>query len=296
MLDDLLSNPWAYMPPRSSLWLWVAGPLLIALIYSLTKASSKERKKRLREADLWRRSLGELRGGDESMRGSPYRPEPNAKKKTPPPAKAADPGPARVKKIPSTLAGALAAVGAGEVVSHFELVRDLAYLSIVEANLFGGSDYQSVSGLLEERGPSFTVRPLPVVDGAHVQNSGVQFKKDPELMEKFLIEGADAKAIGKWLTPSIRRALCGVPSAWLRVQGATMTVTTFGDADADGIDRLVELADHIFAEHGAEGGPSLFGDDEDRAQVEKNAAVKMGAPLPVGATTLNETPSSKKRS
>ncbi|MEI2638397.1 MAG: hypothetical protein V9F03_05300 [Microthrixaceae bacterium] len=35
----------------------------------------------------------------------------------------------------------------------------------------------------------------------------------------------------------------------------------FGNLEADQLDALVQLADTIFAEHGAEGGPSLFGED-----------------------------------
>lgn len=306
-LDDLRSNPWAYLPPRSSLWLWIGAPILVAIIYSLTMRSTAERRKRLREAEIWRASITPERA-DETPAAHPYRPGPKAaeKEKEKAPKKAAPPlGPPRVPSIPALLDAMLRLVGGGEPIAHYELVKGIAYLSLVEANQLAGSDYQTVTGALEERGPSFTVRPLPVVDGLPVANTGVQFKKDPDLMSLFLIEGTDAKAIGKWLSPSIRRALCEVPTVWLRVTGTTMTVTTFGAVPADELDKLVELADAIFAEHGAEGGPSLFGDDEDgdrppapAAEPAKPTGTKPAdkkRPPPATATTHNETPSSKKR-
>jgi hypothetical protein len=275
MLDDILSNPWAYLPPRSSLWLWVAGPLMMIAIYALVmRSSGAERKKRLREADIWRASLA----------------DPGAKKDGPK-GKQSN-GPPRVASVPSGLRGALVDVGGGDQVVHYELVSDLAYLSFMEANATAGSDYQTISAKLEVAGPAMVVRPLPIIDGARSQNTGVQFKKDPELMEKFLVEGEDAKAIGKWLSAPIRRALCEVPWAWLRVQGKTMTVTGFGTLEAAKLDALVELADAVFAEHGAEGGPSLFGDEP--ANDDPMIDVKLRA-VPATATTLADTPSAKSK-
>lgn len=296
MLDDILSNPWAYLPPRSSLWLWIGGPLLMLGIYFLVmRGGSAERKKRLREANRWRASVADPGAAEDNKKGAPYRPDPKAKKE-PVPAKDKGAGPPRVGSIPSALRGALLDVGGGDPVAHYELVADLAYLSFMEANALAGSDYQSISAKLEAPAPTMVVRPLPVVDGAPVANTGVQFKKDPELMSKFLIEGPDAKAIGKWLSDPIRRALCEVPFAWLRVQGKTMTVSAFGTLEADKIDALVELADAAFAEHGAEGGPSLFGDDSEPAEpVKAKASSKKAPPSLASSPTLAETPSSKRR-
>lgn len=305
-LDDLRSNPWAYLPPRSSLWLWIGAPLLVAVIYSLTMRSTAERRKRVREAEIWRASITPERA-DETAAAHPDRPGPKGAEKEkekepkkPPPAL----GPPRVPSIPTQLDAVLRHVGGGEPIAQYELVKGIAYLSLMEANQLAGSDYQTVTGALEARGPSFTARPLPVVDGVPVANNGVQFKKDQELMNLFLIEGVDAKAIGKWLSPSIRRALCEVPSAWLQVSGTVMTVTSFGALPADELDRLVELADAIFAEHGAEGGPSLFGDESEEGETDRApaptaapaaAAKSKKGPPPATATTHSETPSSKKR-
>lgn len=321
MLDDLLSNPWAYLPPRSSLWLWAGGPLMLIGLYFLTMRSSSERKKRLREVDIWRGNLGpEVPVAGDEASAHPYRPTGKGKKESEKPSterkKVA--GPPRVASLPPALHAALLKVGGGEIVAHWELVSDLAYLSLVEANGTAGSDYQTVTARLESRGPQLSVRPLPVVDGAHVANNGVQFKKDPELMENFLVEGPDPKAIGRWLSPEIRRALCALPTAWLNVEGTVMTVSVFGYLEADQLDRVVELADAIFAEHGAEGGPSLYpGDDEAEADAAPEPAPK-AAPKPAAKTqvsakssdappakkprvspdiskTLSETPMSKKK-
>lgn len=275
------------------MWLWVGGPLLFLLIYQLVmRGGSAERKRRLREANVWRASIVDPRATEDNRKGAPYRPDP---KKEPPKGKEKDAGPPRVASLPSALRAALLDVGGGAQVAHYELVSGLAYLSLMEANGLAGSDYQAVTAKLEERGPSLTVRPLPMVDGVAVPNTGVQFKKDPELMMKFLIEGPDAKAIGRWLSGPIRRALCAAPWAWVRVEGKVMTVSGFGTFDADRIDALVELADAIFAEHGAEGGPSLFGEDEEPAPAKPKGSSKKAPANLATATTLAETPRSKKR-
>lgn len=290
------------------MWLWIGGPILLFVIFYLTTRSPAERRKRLREAQIWRASVGPA--PEEKAAGHPYRPDPKAKQKDnePKPLPEAA-GPARVASIPAGLHALLEKVGGGEAIVHYELVKDLAYLSLMEANKLAGSDHQTVTAKLEAKAPALSARPLPVVDGQRVANNGVQFRKDPELMRLFLIEGPDAKAIGKWLSPSIRRALCQVPAAWLRVEGSTMAVTVFGALEADQIDRLVELADAIFAEHGAEGGPSLFGEDADPAGLgpaaisddapKEDAPKGKGAakkrPVPTTATTMSETPTAKKR-
>ena len=300
-LDDLSSNPKAYLPPRSSMWLWIGGPLLLLAVYYLTTRSPAERRKRLREAEIWRASVAPV--AEDVPASKPKEKDAKDAKKAP------SAGPPRVASVPGALAALLQKVGGGQPIVHYELVRDLAYLSVMEANHLAGSDHQTVTAKLEAKAPAISVRPLPTVDGARVPNTGVQFRKDPELMRLFLVEGPDAKAIGKWLSPAIRRALCQLPSAWLRVEGNAMAVTVFGALPADQLDQLVELADAIFAEHGAEGGPSLFGEDGDAADdappakaddakdEDRKPAKPAGKkrPLPATATTMSETPSAKKR-
>jgi hypothetical protein len=101
-----------------------------------------------------------------------------------------------------------------------------------------------------------TVRPLPLGE----LNAAIQFRKDPEFMAAFLVEGQtpDAKAIGKWLSKPLREMLLESPDAWLRVEGDTLALTLYGFIESERLEELVELADVFCAEHGAEGGPSLF--------------------------------------
>jgi hypothetical protein len=126
-----------------------------------------------------------------------------------------------------------------------------------------GSEYQAVLAKLDRPAPAFTVRPLPILEGKRLPNTGVQFKKDPSFMGLFLVESADAKRIGKWLPRPLRDALRELPDAWLRVQGRAMAVVVYGPADAGRMFDLITLADTIFAEHGGESGPSLFFDEDD---------------------------------
>lgn len=305
MLSDIFANPWAYLPPRSTLWLWIGGPLLVLIVWFLTTRTSKERKRRLREADIWRKNVAPERPASVSesdQQGAPYRPDPAKKKETKGAKKERGEGPPRVTSIPAALHGAVLTVGGGEVFAHYQLVRDLAYLTLVESNATAGSDYQTVSAKLEEGGPFMSIKPLQRIDGVPIPNTGVQFKKDPELMNLFLIEGPDAKAIGRWLSAPLRRALCENPNAWLRVEGKTMTVSVFGGLEADQLDRLVELADTFFAEHGADGGPSLFGEEPPLEPViakpqkaSKGDKPKKKPAVPSTAETHSETPISKRR-
>ncbi len=305
MFSDLLANPAAYLPPRSTLWLWIAGPLMVLIVWFLTTRTSKERQRRLREADLWRKNAAPERSvttPEPEQQGAPYRPDPAKKKDAKTSKKERAEGPPRVSSIPAGLHAAALTVGGGEPIAHYQLVKDLAYLTLVEANVTAGSDYQAVSAKLEEGGPMMSIRPLQRIDGVPIPNTGVQFKKDPELMNLFLIEGPDAKAIGRWLSAPLRRALCENPNAWVRVEGKTMTVSAFGTLEADKLDRLVELADTIFAEHGAEGGPSLFGEEAPLEPViakpskpAKSDKPKKKSAVPSTADTLSDSPASKRR-
>lgn len=307
MFSDLLANPWAYMPPRSTLWLWIGGPILVLLVWYLTKGASKVRARRLREVNVWRANVGpapQTKAVEADREGAPYRPDPSKKKAVKGSKSDAEraEGPPRVTSIPAVLHRAALGVGGGDILAHYQLVKDLAYLTLIEANATAGSDYQTVSTMLEQAGPALSIKPLQRIDGQPIPNTGVQFKKDPELMNLFLVEGPDAKAIGKWLTAPLRRALCENPNAWVRVEGKTLTVSAFGALEADKIDRLVELADAIFAEHGADGGPSLFGEEPPLEPViakkpskSDKPKKKSTPPEPSTASTLSETPQSKRR-
>jgi len=242
-------------------WLWIVGPMGMALLYLATDWRDKRRES---EIERWRVTMGP-RAATKKKAG--YR---DGKRTAPPPL-----GAKKVNALPGPLARILLAAGGGERVGYFELVPKLAYLAVMGGNATSGSDHQTVIARLDEEAPTFMVRPLPILEGQREANLGVQFKKDPDFMEQFLVDRtlepgvavagteADDKAIRKWLSPALREALMDLPDAWLRVEGKTMALTLHGAADADRLGDLVTAADIVFAEYGAEGGPSLFGDEEE---------------------------------
>jgi hypothetical protein len=221
-------------------WLSFVGPLVAVLVYVLTGRPDGRRE---RQVEGWRKAAA---------------------------------NPRRVTSLPGPLARVLEYTGGGEPVAYFELATKLAYLAVMSADATQGSDQVTVIAKLDDSGPSFTARPLPIEEGVRVPNTGVEFKKDPELMANFLVEGtlgdrapapvtdAEAKRIRQWLSPPLREALLDFPDGWLRVDGKVkaMAFTAYGPPDAQRIEALVAAADIVFAEHGAGGGPSLLpGDD-----------------------------------
>lgn len=259
-------------------WLWIVGPMAMAMLYLVTDWRDKRRET---EVEQWRLGMGPRPRAPQKATG--YR---QGKQATPPPA-----GAKKVAALPGPLARILLAAGGGERVGYFELVPKLAYLAVMGGDATSGSDHQTVVARLDDQAPTFMVRPLPILEGQRELNTGVQFKKDPAFMEQFQVErsheaglalvGSEAadKIIRKWLSPPLREALMDLPDAWLRVEGKTMALTLYGPTDADKLSDLVTAADIVFAEYGAEGGPSLLGDDED-AEVAAPAPAKKAASGP----------------
>ncbi|APR84809.1 Hypothetical protein A7982_10158 [Minicystis rosea] len=222
-------------------WIWIIGPVVVALLFVLTDRRDKRRDA---EIERWRTRMG---------------------------------SPKSVNSLGGPYMRMLLAAGAGQRVGYYELVPKIAYLALLGGDAVAGSDQHTVVAKLDESAPTFTVRPLPILDGQLEANVGVQFKKDTEFMETFSVdrylEGSESvpqpandaldKQIRQWLSPPVRQALLELPDAWLRVDGKMLALTLYGPADADKLNDLVTAADTIFAEYGAEGGPSLFGDDEE---------------------------------
>lgn len=265
------------------MWLWILGPLVIALVFLL---SDRRDERRDAEIERWR----------EGMKSPPgSRTESSGYRETKEIPASSVPAPKAVTGMPGPLGRMVLAAGGGQKIGYYELVSKLAYVAVMGGDATAGSDHQTVVAKLDETAPTFTVRPLPILDGQREANTGVQFKKDAEFMEGFIVdrglEGSDAapsppsealdKEIRKWLSPTVRAALLELPDAWLRVSGKAMALTLYGRVDADRMHELVTAADVIFAEHGAEGGPSLFGEDEE--EEEKDAAPKP-APKKAGGT------------
>jgi hypothetical protein len=259
-------------------WMWFASPLAAGLLYVLTGQRDKRRDG---ELERWQKQMGRPAKREVRREDAAYR---SGKEVTTTVAKAR-PGPRRVTSMPGPLTRILDATGGGTRIDAFELVPKLAYLVAMAADAIQGSDHTTVVARLDEAAPTFTVRPLPVVEGERIANTGVAFKKDPEFMELFLVDRdlesnplapADEaldKAIRKWLSPPLREALIDLPESWLRVDGKAkvMALTLYGPADAARLQELVAAADIVFAEYGADGGPSLLGDDE-QEEAEAEAA------------------------
>ncbi|AUX38678.1 hypothetical protein SOCE26_000560 [Sorangium cellulosum] len=235
------------------LWLWYVGPFAVLVVWFLTGLRTRHESRRDAELVRWRALMIPQR---EAHEPAGYRGRKTRK------TTAEIAGPRPVRAMPPSFERTLEATGGGVVLARYELVAKLAYVAVVGPSAKNGSEYQVVLAKLEQAAPPLTVCPLPILDGNPVPNTGVQFKKDPEFMDQFLVEGPDAKAIGRWLSRRVRGALREFPDAWLFVQDRVMAVAAYGPVDAERLEALVVAADGIFAEHGAGGAPSLLFEDE----------------------------------
>ena len=233
-------------------WLWIVAPIAAGLIFVLT---GQVDRRALTAIETWRDALGARRSGQGKARSK----APRAKKK------GKDRRPKRVGILPTDLGRVAELVGGGRLLGDYELVPKVSYARFVQGDLAGSSDHQTVIVRMEEMGPSFSARPLPFVDGKPAPNTGIEFRKHPEFMDAYLVDGpaVSAKSIGKWLTRPLRELLCESGEVWVRVEGKAMALTIYGPIREDKIAALLEIADVFVAEHGADGGESLFGEDEE---------------------------------
>jgi len=240
-------------------WLWIVGPIMAGLIFVLT---GKVDQRALQEIEAWREQLGARRAKLQKKAKAAG----EGKKK-----KLKDTRPKPVGALPRDFADVIEEIGEGRVVGQYELAPKVAYARFITGDAEGSSDHQSILVRLAEPGPTFTARPLPLLDQKNrVPNTGIEFRKDPEFFSSYLVE-ADAtlaKAIGKWLSRDLRELLREHGEVWLCVRGRAMAVTLYGSIRAEKIAQLVELAEVFVAEHGADDGPSLFG-DTDRSNVKE---------------------------
>jgi hypothetical protein len=240
-------------------WLWIVGPILVSIIYAVTAGRDRRIEA---EAERFRAKLP-----DGAKKISVSLPGP-LHRMVPPPAGRA--GAADRLSCPSSPTS-----------------RRWPRTAVPERPPDRGLQP-------EDAAPCFSVRPLPIVEGERVVNTGVDFKKDPEFMAAFLTEATTgpgspltpapppsaelSKKIRGFLSRPIRDALRELPDAWLRVEDKAFALTIYGPVDADRIKHLVSVADVIFAEYGAGGGPSLFGEDDDEDDDEEEA--EAAAPPP----------------
>lgn len=243
-------------------WLWIVGPIMAGLIFVLT---GKVDQRVMQEIEAWQEQLGARRAKLQKKAKAAG----EGKKK-----KAKDTRPKPVGTLSREFAGVIEEIGEGRVVGQYELAPKVAYARFVMGDAEGSSDHQSILVRLAEPGPTFTARPLPLLDEkTPVPNTGIEFRKDPEFFSAYLVE-ADAtlaKAIGKWLSRDLRELLRDNGEVWLCVRGKAMALTVYGSIREEKITGLVELAEVFVAEHGADDGPSLFG-ETDRSNVKEKSA------------------------
>lgn len=242
-------------------WLWILGPVAVGLIFVLTGQVDQRASQ---EIDAWRESLGARRAKQQKKSKSAG----DGKKKK----KVKDTRPKPIRSLSREFAEVIEEIGEGRVVGQYELAPKVAYARFILGDMDGGSDHQTVLVRLAEPGPSLTARPLPLFDEhTRVPNTGIEFRKDIEFFSTYLVE-ADAslaKDIGKWLSRDLRTLLREHGDVWLCVRGNTLALTVYGPIREEKIAALMELADVFVAEHGAEDGPSLFG-ETDRAPAKEN--------------------------
>lgn len=171
----------------------------------------------------------------------------------------------RVTSIPSELTRILPSIGEGSILGFLQLRRQLAYVAFVEADDHNTSHYVSVIMQLDAPAPRFTAQPLPIVDGVPVPNTGIKVADDEAFTASYWVQvppNQDARAVRAFLAPVVREELVAFPVVWMHVQGRVMAVTIYGRFDPELTDHLVDVADVLFAEYGAEGGPSLLEPDD----------------------------------
>lgn len=251
-------------------WLWIVGPILAGLIFVLT---GKVDERALQEIEAWREQLASRRSkllkktkakadaekksvDDTVWRGKQAIPSVSDKKKKP-----KDQRPKFVGGLAREFGPVIEEIGEGRVVGQYELAPKVAYARFVTSDVEGSSDHQSILIRLAEPAPAFTAHPLPLLDETtHIPNTGIEFRKDPEFFSTYIVE-ADAKLakdIGKWLSRDLRGLLREHGDVWLCVRGRAMALTVYGLIREEKIAALVDLAEVFVAEHGADGGPSLF--------------------------------------
>jgi uncharacterized RDD family membrane protein YckC len=237
-------------------WLWFGAPLLTMFVAIIVSLWPSTEERRLREAVA--RWLDELLG-----------PLPKSNKGR------------RVRGLPPGFDTLVAAAGGGTRVTDVVLVPKVAYAAVRVADMWTSSNQVSVVCRLAKAAPTMVVRPLPIVDGRPMENNGILFSKDEDFGDAFLVEGSDPKAVRKWLDDDTRAALLEMPEVWLRTDGKMMALTHYGHADEGTIDELVDVADALFANRGAGGGASLFGDSKPKPKKKPAPPPEELAPIAV---------------
>ncbi|MCC6522360.1 MAG: RDD family protein [Polyangiaceae bacterium] len=287
-------------------FVWYVAPFVFVGLFLLTSAALSARgRKRLKELERWLADfLGPLRLREPDE--GPYR------------STAGEGGGARlqsrrVRQLPEVFRPLEERVGNGRRLADIVLVPKQAYLAVRGASVTSSHDHQTVFLRLADMAPSFTLRPVPIVDGKpqlpgrvgwHVgpflfslsaalfgfiaviwripkATPQTWFQDDPDFADRYFVEDFDRRqdreAIEAWLTPELREALCDLPGVWLQSSGKALAVTLYGDADASRLDELVGVADAFAAEHGA-GEDALFPEEPPTPDKAQQAAPRPADP------------------
>lgn len=238
--------------------LWVAGPLMVLMVWEISRTDDR---KLAEEMELWRKRSGKRKA---RVVAESYRTpavvrnvdrrdlaRENVKKGA---------GAKAVVPPPWELTAMLELAGGGTQAGVYQLLPKLAYVIAVEADGVAGSDFVAVVAKLEAKHVQLLARPSTPEDAAF--RGPVVIAKDARFREAFHVECADVKAGRDLLSEGVRETLRELGTCWLFVRGDAMALVRYGYIDADRVHALVTGADEIFAELGADGGPSLIGEDE----------------------------------
>lgn len=247
--------------------LWVAVPLMVLLAWRISRVDDR---KLAEEMEAWRKTSGKRKARVVSE--SYENPAVVRKQDAAPPSRSA-PNPTagdreagRVKgkasdvvALPWELTAMLELVGGGKQAGVYQLIPKLAYVIAAEADGVAGSDYVAVVAKLEAKHVQLLVRPRIPED---VSKGPAVISKDAAFRDAFWVECADVKAARDLLSEGIRETLRDLDGCWLFVRSDSMALVRYGTIDSARVRALVAGADEIFAEIGADGGPSLLGEDE----------------------------------
>ena len=261
--------------------LWVSAPLAVLLVWSISRTDDR---KLAEEMEIWRRKSGKRKArvvsedyDNPAVVRSGERPQVTTAKKvsTYRGAQSQTTGddPRQVVAPPWELTALLEQAGGGKQVGVYQLLPKLAYVIAVEADGVAGSDFVAVVAKLEAKHVPLLARPRVPED---VNAGPALISKDALFREAFWVECTDVKAARDLLSEGIRETLRELGGGWLFVRSDAMALVRYGYIDAGRVHALVTAADEIFAEIGADGGPSLLGEDD-------GAPSPMKAPAPARA-------------
>jgi hypothetical protein len=227
--------------------LWVSVPLALLLIWFVSETDDR----RFAEVmEAWRKTSGKRKA---RVFTEGYR--------TPAVIRTEVKGKAKKVVAPTwELSTMIDIAGGGRQVGVYQLLPKLAYVVAVEADALAGSDFVAVIARLEAKHPELVVRPRVPEDKPSTRTVAL---RDSRFADRFWIEGADPKGAREMLSEGVREVLTDLGAAWLFVRGDAMALVRYGRVDAADVRALVDAADMIFAEIGADGGPSLTGDDDE---------------------------------